>query len=309
MINTYLFINVSSLQYNRGEMLVIGSIGKTLRLKTNSTAPRICCAVHAGESRQIVAGIHDKSRFCGVDIQSASAGRTYAGSGIRKFVQCRLFQNEAMVVTMSVEQLHMLLINTFTNGMIATEVKRSICYRTDLSGMIGIRIGRQIEIGIDLHKMIFNGSSRIPRTRKIKIGMVCRSKESILICLCFIIYAECILFGQRISHLNHDISWKARLPVRIRIPEKELILELLLCLPYDCMKTIIPTMKRIRNRIKRHTVIFPTYTKGALQYTSGYRANSSSYIIVSTLSAGFFECIAAYNYIPELTMTIGNHNG
>ena len=65
-------------------------------------------AMHAREARQIIAGVHDKPRLCGIDIHSAPTGRTDAGGGERELMQRGFLQDKTVVITVAVEQLQSL---------------------------------------------------------------------------------------------------------------------------------------------------------------------------------------------------------
>lgn len=52
-------------------MRIVRCIGKALGFKADGATTRIHSAMHAREARQIIAGVHDKSRLCGIDIHSA----------------------------------------------------------------------------------------------------------------------------------------------------------------------------------------------------------------------------------------------
>lgn len=62
-------------------MRIVRCIGKALGFKADGATTRIHSAMHAREARQIIAGVHDKPRLCGIDIHSAPTRRTDAGGG------------------------------------------------------------------------------------------------------------------------------------------------------------------------------------------------------------------------------------
>ena len=68
-------------------MRIVRCIGKALGFKADGTTTRIHSAMHAREARQIIVGVHDKPRLCGIDIHSAPTGRTDAGGGERELMQ------------------------------------------------------------------------------------------------------------------------------------------------------------------------------------------------------------------------------
>ena len=89
-------------------MRIVRCIGKALGFKADGATTRIHSAMHAREARQIIAGVHDKPRLCGIDIHSAPTGRTDAGGSERELMQRRFLQDKTVVITVAVEQLQVL---------------------------------------------------------------------------------------------------------------------------------------------------------------------------------------------------------
>lgn len=164
------------MQNNRGEMLVVGRIGETLGFETDGTTPWAGSAMHAGEARQIVSGVHDKPRLCGINVHLAPTRRTDASGSKRELVQCRLFQDKAMIVAVAIEQLQVFLVDALAYGMVATEIKRRIGHSSDFSGMVRMSIDRQVEICIDPDQVVLNACGGSSHPRQIKIGMIRRAK-------------------------------------------------------------------------------------------------------------------------------------
>ena len=50
-------------------MRIVRCIGKALGFKADGATTRIHSAMHAREARQIIAGVHDKPRLCGIDLR------------------------------------------------------------------------------------------------------------------------------------------------------------------------------------------------------------------------------------------------
>lgn len=80
-------------------MRIVRCIGKALGFKADGATTRIHSAMHAREAWQIIAGVHDKPRLCGIDIHSAPTGRTDAGGGERELMKRGFLQDKTVVIT------------------------------------------------------------------------------------------------------------------------------------------------------------------------------------------------------------------
>ena len=109
-------------------MRIVRCIGKALGFKADGATTRIHSAMHAREARQIIAGVHDKPRLCGIDIHSAPTGRTDAGGGERELMQRGFLQDKTVVITVAVEQLQVFPVDAFAYGMVVAEIKRRIAH-------------------------------------------------------------------------------------------------------------------------------------------------------------------------------------
>ena len=189
-------------------MRIVRCIGKALGFKADGATTRIHSAMHAREARQIIAGVHDKPRLCGIDIHSAPTGRTDAGGGERELMQRGFLQDKTVVITVAVEQLQVFPVDAFAYGMVVAEIKRRIAHCPDFTGIVRIHVDRQVEIRVYPHQMVFNGSSGSSHARQVKIGMIGGTEQGVAVCLRLIIYTEPIVVRQGIHHPYRNIARK-----------------------------------------------------------------------------------------------------
>lgn len=231
-------------------MRIVRCIGKALGFKADGATTRIHSAMHAREARQIIAGVHDKPRLCGIDIHSAPTGRTDAGGGERELMQRGFLQDKTVVITVAVEQLQVFPVDAFAYGMVVAEIKRRIAHCPDFTGIVRIHVDRQVEIRVYPHQMVFNGGSGSFHARQVKIGMIGGTEQGVAVCLRLIIYTEPIVVRQGIHHPYRNIARKTGFSIGMEMPEEKLVFTRLLCFPHHRVKTVITTVQSIRNRVK-----------------------------------------------------------
>ena len=145
-VYTFTFVDRSRTEHCTGKIGMVWAIGKVLRFQAESCPEFILTVTEFIFSLHKIAGIELQTRFTGVNTHHDS-GLISHGNRCRHHLA--FVQYKVVVISFSVDQLRIVLINILTNGFGYPKIKRRVFYRLDHSRWDKRRIHRSETIGID----------------------------------------------------------------------------------------------------------------------------------------------------------------
>ena len=194
-----MLILLVGVQYYRGEVRTVRTVGEVLGLQTYCTSAWEGATVSALVARGKVCSVELHTRFSSVALQCTTTLGFCNSCSKAQLSLFQLVQYVVVVETMSKLNLLMISLDVLAKTLWRAEVEGSTSNLQNFTCGNSSLVSWQIEIGIDLTNLVLNRRSGISCACQTEESVVGQVDNRLFVCSCQILNNKFVLVGEGVS--------------------------------------------------------------------------------------------------------------